>query len=79
MNYESAAFDRLIEQGNAAPDRARRIGFVRQADELITKDVPLIPVMYTRFVHLMSPGSRVSSRCPWASASGLSATSRLSR
>ena len=29
VNYESAAFDRLIEQGNAAPDRARRIGFVK--------------------------------------------------
>ena len=55
VNYESAAFDRLIEQGNAAPDRARRIGFVKQADELIVKDAPLIPVMYTRFVYLMSP------------------------
>src|SRR5262249_61466719 len=55
VNYESAAFDKLIEQANAAPDRARRIGFIKQADELITKDLPLIPVMYTRFVYLISP------------------------
>jgi ABC-type transport system substrate-binding protein len=55
VNYESATFDRLVEQGNGAPDRARRIGFIKQADELITKDVPLIPVMYTRFVYLVSP------------------------
>jgi ABC-type transport system substrate-binding protein len=55
VNYESAAFDKLIEQANSAPDKARRIGFIKQADELITKDVPLIPVMYTRFVYLISP------------------------
>ena len=54
VNYESAAFDKLIEQANGAPDRAQRIGFIKQADELITKDVPLIPVMYTRFVYLVS-------------------------
>ena len=55
VNYESAAFDKLIEQANGAPDRAQRIGFIKQADELIIKDVPLIPVMYTRFVYLVSP------------------------
>jgi peptide/nickel transport system substrate-binding protein len=55
VNYESPAFDRLVEQANAAPDRARRIAFIKQADELIAKDVPLIPIMYTRFVYLISP------------------------
>jgi ABC-type transport system substrate-binding protein len=55
VNYESAAFDRLVEQANAAPDRARRIAQIKQADELIVKDAPLIPVMYTRFVYLISP------------------------
>jgi oligopeptide transport system substrate-binding protein len=55
VNYESAAFDKLIEQANGAPDRAQRIAFIKQADELITKDLPLIPVMYTRFVYLVSP------------------------
>jgi oligopeptide transport system substrate-binding protein len=55
VNYESAAFDKLIEQANGAPDRAHRIAFIKQADELITKDVPLIPIMYTRFVYLISP------------------------
>ena len=55
VNYESAAFDKLVEQANSAPDRAKRVAFVKQADELITKDVPLIPVMYTRFVYLINP------------------------
>jgi ABC-type transport system substrate-binding protein len=55
VNFESPAFDRLVEQANGAPDRARRIAFIKQADELIAKEVPLIPVMYTRFVYLVSP------------------------
>jgi ABC-type transport system substrate-binding protein len=55
VNFESAAFDRLIEGANAAPDRNRRIALVRQADELIVKEVPLVPLMYTRFVYLVSP------------------------
>jgi ABC-type transport system substrate-binding protein len=55
VNFENAAFDRLVEQANGAPDRARRIAFIKQADELIAKEVPLIPVMYTRFVYLVSP------------------------
>jgi oligopeptide transport system substrate-binding protein len=54
-NYESAAFDKLIDQVNSAPDRARRIAATKQADELITKDVPIIPIMYTRFVYLINP------------------------
>jgi ABC-type transport system substrate-binding protein len=64
VNYESAAFDRLVEQANAAPDRARRIGFIQQADELIVKDVPLIPVMYTRFVYLIGPRVKGLDRVP---------------
>jgi ABC-type transport system substrate-binding protein len=55
VNYENPAFDTLIEQANAAPDRAKRVAFIRQADELIAKEVPLIPVMYTRFVYLINP------------------------
>jgi oligopeptide transport system substrate-binding protein len=55
VNFENAGFDRLVEQANAAPDRARRIALIKQADEVITKEVPLIPVMYTRFVYLVSP------------------------
>jgi ABC-type transport system substrate-binding protein len=55
VNYESPAFDRLVDQANGAPDRVHRIAFIKQADELITKDVPLIPIMYTRFVYLINP------------------------
>ena len=55
VNFESGTFDRLLEQGNATSDRARRIGLIKQADELIAREVPLIPVMYTRFVYLISP------------------------
>jgi oligopeptide transport system substrate-binding protein len=55
VNFESPAFDRLVEQANGATDRAGRIAFIKQADELIAKEVPLIPLMYTRFVYLVSP------------------------
>ena len=55
VNFESATFDRLLEQGSGTPDRARRIAFIKQADELIAREVPLIPLMYTRFVYLISP------------------------
>jgi oligopeptide transport system substrate-binding protein len=54
VNYENPAFDRLIDQANASTG-ARRIAAIRQADELIAREVPLIPLMYTRFVYLISP------------------------
>jgi ABC-type transport system substrate-binding protein len=55
VNYDNPAFDRLLEQANAATDRARRVASIKQAEELIAREVPLIPVMYTRFVYLLSP------------------------
>lgn len=55
VNYENPAFDRLLEQANAATDRTARINFIKQADALIAREVPLIPIMYTRFVYLLSP------------------------
>lgn len=55
VNYANPAFDALLDQANATADRGRRIALVRQADQLVAKDVPLIPIMYTRFVYLVSP------------------------
>ena len=55
VNYDNPAFDKLLEQANSAPDQARRIAFIKQAEELIAREVPLIPVMYTRFVYLLNP------------------------
>lgn len=55
VNYTNPAFDALLDQANATPDRGRRIALVQQADQLVAKDVPLIPIMYTRFVYLTSP------------------------
>jgi ABC-type transport system substrate-binding protein len=55
VNYESPAFDALLDQANAATDRARRVALFQQADALVAKDVPLIPIMYTRFAYLISP------------------------
>ncbi len=54
VNYENPAFDRLIDQANGSTG-ARRIAAIRQADELIAREVPLFPLMYTRFVYLISP------------------------
>jgi peptide/nickel transport system substrate-binding protein len=55
VNYANPAFDALLEQANASPDRARRAALFAQADQVVVKDVPLIPIMYTRFVYLLSP------------------------
>jgi oligopeptide transport system substrate-binding protein len=55
VNYANPAFDALLDQANATPDRAKRIALVQQADQLVARDVPLIPIMYTRFVYLTSP------------------------
>src|SRR5262249_27132217 len=55
VNYENPAFDRLLEQANASPDAARRVAFIKQADEPIAPEAPPIPIMYTRFVYLLNP------------------------
>jgi oligopeptide transport system substrate-binding protein len=55
VNYANPAFDALLDQANASSDRARRAALFAQADQLVVKDVPLIPIMYTRFVYLLSP------------------------
>ncbi|MGH7264793.1 MAG: ABC transporter substrate-binding protein [Candidatus Rokuibacteriota bacterium] len=58
VNYANPAFDALLEQANGTADAERRIALVRQADRLVATDVPLIPIMYTRFVYLVSPRAK---------------------
>jgi ABC-type transport system substrate-binding protein len=55
VNYANPAFDALLDQANATTDRARRAALFKQADQLVAHEVPLIPIMYTRFVYLVSP------------------------
>jgi oligopeptide transport system substrate-binding protein len=55
VNYANPAFDALLDQANATTDRARRAALFKQADQLVAQEVPLIPIMYTRFVYLVSP------------------------
>ncbi len=55
VNYANPAFDALLDQANATPDPPRRVALVRQADQLVAREVPVIPIMYTRFVYLVSP------------------------
>ena len=55
VNYANPAFDALLEQANSATDPARRVAAFRQADALVAKDLPIVPIMYTRFVYLISP------------------------
>jgi ABC-type transport system substrate-binding protein len=55
VNYANPAFDSLLDQANATTDRARRAALFKQADQLVAHEVPLIPIMYTRFVYLVSP------------------------
>jgi oligopeptide transport system substrate-binding protein len=55
VNYNNPAFDRLVDQANASTDRAKSLDFFRQADDVILNDVPIIPILHTRFVYLVSP------------------------
>lgn len=55
VNYNNPVFDRLVDQANASIDRNRGLDFHRQADDIIIKDVPVIPILHTRFVYLVSP------------------------
>jgi len=55
VNYSNPAFDALLDQANTATDRARRVALFQQADQVVAKEVPVIPIMYTRFVYLVSP------------------------
>lgn len=54
--YNNPAFDALFEQAIAEPDEAKRFALYRQADALIVRDAPVVPLWYDMVIHLVQPG-----------------------
>ncbi|WP_225846154.1 ABC transporter substrate-binding protein [Streptomyces sp. HPF1205] len=45
-HYSNPQFDRLISQANAEPDTAKATALYKQAESLLFKDMPVIPLWY---------------------------------
>ncbi|MET9223463.1 ABC transporter substrate-binding protein [Streptomyces sp. NPDC003300] len=45
-HYSNPQFDSLIKQANSEPDTAKAIGFYQDAEKILMKDMPVIPLWY---------------------------------
>ncbi|RYY38896.1 MAG: ABC transporter substrate-binding protein [Chitinophagaceae bacterium] len=54
--YKSAEFDALFERALAEPNDALRFKLYQQADALIVRDAPVVPLWYDMVIHLLQPG-----------------------
>jgi len=54
-NYKNPEFDRLIDQANAARSDEEREAVYRRAERLALADAHVIPLVFTRFAHLVKP------------------------
>ncbi|RYD90053.1 MAG: ABC transporter substrate-binding protein, partial [Sphingobacteriales bacterium] len=54
--YRNPEFDALFERALAEPDDSLRYRLYRQADALIVRDAPVVPLWYDMVVHLVQPG-----------------------
>ncbi|MGH2649153.1 MAG: ABC transporter substrate-binding protein, partial [Ginsengibacter sp.] len=53
--YKNPAFDRLYEQALTEKNDSLRIRMNRQADQLMIKDAPVVPLWYDMVIHLLQP------------------------
>lgn len=53
--YESAEYDKLLQQANEVKNPDEAIKLYAQADAMAIKDAVYIPVSYTRYIHLIKP------------------------
>jgi len=54
-HYASAAYDALLTRAAAETDRARRRALLEQAERLMLRDHPLIPLYFYVNKHLVKP------------------------
>ncbi|RYY89295.1 MAG: ABC transporter substrate-binding protein [Chitinophagaceae bacterium] len=54
--YKSAEFDALFERALAEPVDSLRYRLYQQADAVIVRDAPVVPLWYDMVVHLLQPG-----------------------
>ncbi len=55
QSYESADFDKLVDQANAAPNEAQRIAIYHKAEALAVTDAPMVPILFSQFAYLKKP------------------------
>ncbi|HXX40166.1 MAG TPA: ABC transporter substrate-binding protein [bacterium] len=55
QNYESSAFDKFIDQANAAPNDAERVSLYHRAEALAVEDATIVPMLFTQFAYLKKP------------------------
>ncbi|HYC99619.1 MAG TPA: hypothetical protein VEB22_00200, partial [Phycisphaerales bacterium] len=53
--YSNPAYDRLLEQAGQEPDTAKRFEILRQAEELLLEESPLVPVYQYVEIYMFDP------------------------
>ncbi|MEP7253110.1 MAG: ABC transporter substrate-binding protein [Ginsengibacter sp.] len=53
--YKNSAFDKLYESALSEKDDSTRYKLYRQADQLMIKDAPVVPLWYDMVIHLVQP------------------------
>jgi ABC-type transport system substrate-binding protein len=56
--YNNPAFDALFEKAIAETNDSMRYAYYRQADALMIRDAPVVPLWYDKVIHLVQPGIR---------------------
>ncbi len=54
--YNNPAFDALFEKAIAETNDSLRYALYRQADALMIRDAPVVPLWYDKVIHLVQPG-----------------------
>ena len=53
--YANPAYDALIQQAYAEPDPARRFALLKQAEDIVLEDLPIIPIYFYTRKYLQAP------------------------
>lgn len=69
-NWKNPEFDRLLERSNAETDPVKRLAIMREAEALVMRDLPMIPLYFYTRSRLVKPyvhgiHSNFLDRHPW--------------
>lgn len=53
--YANPAYDALIQQAYAEPDTAKRFALLKQAEDIVLEDLPIVPIYFYTRKYLQSP------------------------
>jgi oligopeptide transport system substrate-binding protein len=53
--YKSSEYDEVLRQIQHEPDTAKRNGYVRQAETILARDVPFVPIYHYTWSYLIRP------------------------